>query len=502
MRLLAALASGAILTVISPPIGLHYLHWFSFLALFWSLQEGQNRRNALLGYASGWLGVFLLFYWLIETVVRFSNLPWIAAFAVLVIFASAFALPYALVFGSVHWFRQRLGTAWVWLTPAVLVSVERLGPALFPYYQGVSQYRTPLTWQLASVTGVLGLSYLVMLTNAALAEGLIYRRREGRPQPWGLYAAVGGLFIANLAFGFWRHGAVEQTLAAAPTLRVAILQQHTTMEERLSHSRRDALDSWLRITEKVMDQSPDLVVWPEGALPYNPDEPKVAELLGGMARSGNFAFLVGGGTSEKAPPESGRRYIHYNSCYLFDRQGKITGRYDKMVPLPFGEYIPFSDTFPFLKDIIEGPGDFRAGTTPTRFATDDYSFTTPICYEAILNRAMWALATGDLFVNITNDAWFGDTASPHQHAMLAAVQATQFGRPMLRIAYTGVCFIVEPHGDIKAETKPFEEVATVESLRLATVPTIYQRGGWIFAWLCVGASVAGFVLGRRRGLSA
>lgn len=502
LRVGAALASGAVLTIVSPPMNVHWLHWFSFLPLFWALRPGEHRLNAKLGYAMGWIVVFLLFYWLVGTIEIFSSLPTVAALVVHVVFASAFALPYLLVFGSVHWLRERFGLAWIGLVPAVLVAVEKLSPALFPYFQGVSQYRNPYTWQLASVFGAYGLSYLVMLTNATLAEALIYRRREGRPQPWGVYGLVLAVFLGNVGFGAWRHGAVEAKLAAAKTLNVALLQEDVTMEQRRTTSSREDFASWVRLTKKLEGQKIDLVVWPEGAVPYNPSDPKVLEYLGRLTSEGGYELLVGGGTAEKAPPESGRNYLFYNSCYLIDREGKLRGRYDKMVPLPFGEYIPFSQTFPWLNDLIEGPGDFRAGTNPTIFQASGYTFSVPICYEAILDRQMWNLKDADLFVNITNDAWFGDTASPWQHAMLAAVQSVQYGRPMLRIAYTGVCMVVEPHGDILYETQPFEEYAGVVPLRLAQVETVYKRGGWIFSWLCVAAAALAFGFGRRAAPAA
>ena len=91
------------------------------------------------------------------------------------------------------------------------------------------------------------------------------------------------------------------------------------------------------------------------------------------------------------------------------------------------------------------------------------------------------MSNADLFINITNDAWFGDTPAPHQHAVL--ITSHEWGRPLLRIAYTGVSFVVEPHGAIKYETKPFVEEARVEELRLGKIQTLYRMGGWLFPWL-------------------
>jgi len=511
-RLLAAVISGSVLMFISAPANLHYLHWFIYLPLYWALRPGEHRRNALLGYVAGWFCVFLNFFWLIETVVRFSSLPWVAGLAVHLLFTTVFSLNYPLIFGLVHWTRDRLGLGWVVVIPALHVATEKLAPALFPYYQGVSQYRTGALWQLASVTGVYGLTYLVMLSNAVLAE-LMYRHKEGRPKPWLAPAGVVALVSLVIGFGTWRKDQVEAQLAEAPVVRVAMLQQGVTMEERLMAPALTWLASWVELTREAAPYRPDLVIWPEGAVPFNPHDERPAQALGDRSpleyfletsEKGKFDLLIGGGTYEPhEPDEYGRTFTSYNSAYLFNREGVLAGRYDKMVPLPFGEYIPLSDTFPFLKGIIQGPGDFQRGTEPTVFEVRNadgqtYTFSVPICYEAILEDTMADLSLADVYVNITNDAWFGDTASPHQHAMLAAVQAMHYGRPMVRIAYTGVNLVVEPHGVIRYETAPFETVVAVEELRVAPVETLFARGGWVFPWLCVFGSLVAVVIGWRR----
>ncbi len=494
ISVLAAAISGLVQAVIAPPANLHWLHWASFLPLFWALRQGHTRRNALLGYIAGYLATFSIFFWLTETIVRFSNIPFFLALSVTQLFAIFFSLPWALLFGLVHPTRQRMGIAWIVLVPAYLVAIEYLFPQLFPVYQGVSQYRVPWTSQLASITGVRGISWLLMLVNCSLAE-IIYRRREGRSPPWKVLALAATLFLGNIIYGAWRYGEVDEFLLEAPTIQVGIVQQDVTMEERLSGTFREAVESWFRDTARLYGQNIDLVVWPEGASPYNPHEEPMKEALGKLVERGDFEILVGGGTYEE--PEGGSTspedLIFYNSCYFMDRDGNIAGRYDKMVPLPFGEYIPFSNTFPVLRTLIRGPGDFRAGTHPTVFQAEGFTFTTPICYEAILPRIVRRMMNADLLINITNDAWFGDTRCPYQHAMLAAIRAVEFGRPMLRIAYTGISMIVEPQGRITYETKPFTRVTTVKEIRLGRVDTIYRRWGDWFAILCTlvsGISIA------------
>ena len=130
-------------------------------------------------------------------------------------------------------------------------------------------------------------------------------------------------------------------------------------------------------------------------------------------------MIVGGGTRERnADPSMGEAKVSvFNSVYHFSRDGKINARYDKMVPLPFGEYLPFADTFPWLADLIEGPSSFQAGTQAVVFESEHARIATPICYEAILTYVCQKFDSPQLFVNVTNDAWFGDTAaSTNMHA--------------------------------------------------------------------------------------
>lgn len=529
-RMLLAALSGLGMVLVCPPIGLRHLLWFVFVPMFLSLRSGSHRQNMLMGYVAGWVMLFANFVWLADTVVTFSSLPYAASLLVVVAFASFFGLPYAVVFGLARWLRERLGLGWLLVVPALQVANEALSPALFPYTLGATLYRDPYIWQLASVLGGSSLSFLALLCNALLAE-TIWRLQEQRapsaPPPLpprrasGLamaWWAVAAMLAGVVAFGAWRVKQVEAVLTEAPTLRVSLLQQTGDMEYWLGQSAWEMLSAWIILTRKIQAEEPDLVVWPEGSVLINPDDDREYRALGGksprdffggMAAQGGYDLLIGGGTIEllEGTTADGRqRFTAYNSCYKFDRSGNLGGRYDKMVPLPFGEYLPLSDVFPILRELIQGPGDFRAGREVVRFSASSrrgsvqYDFSTPICYEAILGAQMWKMRGVDLLVNITNDAWFGDTAAPHLHAMLAAVRAMELGRPLLRVAYTGIGMVVEPHGQILYETDPFQEVARVETLRLGQVQTLYARGGFVFPWLTglLGVGALGWAWQQQR----
>ena len=197
-------------------------------------------------------------------------MPEPVAWLVVALYAVAFALPFALLGAAVHWTRQRFGVGWIWLLPGLQVALEHAWPALFPYYHGALFYRTEWTWQWASVFGVTGLTYLVFLTTCLGTELLWRFGPQEQSQPTGDFAplrktiiAVAALFVGHLIFGAWRFPAVESSLQSAERLKVAILQQNVTMQYRLERSPWVSIRDWTKQTLSVVDQKPDLVIWPE-----------------------------------------------------------------------------------------------------------------------------------------------------------------------------------------------------------------------------------------------
>jgi apolipoprotein N-acyltransferase len=508
IRVAVTVLSAALLSVLSPPLNVHWLHWVAFLPMFWVLDADTPRRNWRLGWLYGIVGVGLLFRWMVFTIILFSpGMPTGGAQGVLVLFSLVFGLPYALLWGMVHPMRRRLGVWWVLAWPALQVSIEWLSMhvLLFPYNHGVSQYRVATTWQLASVTGVFGLTFLVFFVNATLGESL-YRWREGRRFSPVLPAIGTGALSAVVLFGTWRYERVETTLRGAETLRVAQLQSKHGMDERMSTRSEDEFAEWMDMTRAIPPGAADLVVWPEGASPYDLDlasgrRSKAATSVVDAARAGGFDLAIGGGRRQRvADAATGKTRVEaFNTVYWFRADGTSAGHYDKMVPLAFGEKLPFP-----LKQLVPGMaaplgiGDFREGYDPVVFDGTEVRAATPICYEAILPGTCRLFRDADLLVNVTNDAWFGNTANPHQHAMLAATRSVELGIPMFRSAYTGISMVIEPHGVIHDETRPFEQVARIVTVRLGKVDTVYARFGDWFVGLCAAGLAAAAVRVWRR----
>ena len=173
LRFVAAALSGVLLYLTAPPLNLAGLAWFLWVPLLVVQVPGRHKLNLGLAYAAGWIAQTVIYSWLVDTVVIFSSLPMPIAVLVLLLFSTAFSVHFALMFGGAAWLRQRLGLLWVLALPVLVIAVERLFPQLFPYYQGVTQYRHPWIFQSVSVFGVWGLSFLVMLSNCVIAETVI-----------------------------------------------------------------------------------------------------------------------------------------------------------------------------------------------------------------------------------------------------------------------------------------------------------------------------------------
>lgn len=423
------------------------------------------------------------------------------------LFAAFWGLPYGILCTLIFPLRRAFGCWWVFIFPFCWVAVEFLFPSLFPYFQGLSQYRVLPVFQLASVFGVYGVTYLVILTNSALANLLfeIRDRQAGliwyRLFSWLPLGLVCLLWMANFTWGMVRLQNVERKSEQASVARIALLQQAYSMEEMITWRGEDSLAAWLVSSQKIKSESISLMIWPEASVLYNPARLSTKQRLSDFAKEGGVFFLTGGDTLRVTKEKGVRKYEQWNSAYVFSPDGEIEGRYDKMIRLPFGEYLPWP--FDFLEGKISGVGNLVAGKSPVLFHTNSFTFTTPICYEAILENQMRKMMEADVIINITNDAWFGpfyNNTAAHQHAMLAEVNAVEFGRPFVRSATTGINLVVEPTGKVVYETMPFTEAGDIISLRLITLKTPYRTWGRYFPHFSTGIALMalGIVFWRLR----
>ncbi len=499
IAVLALVFSGTVQALISPPLNLWPLHPISWVPALFVLERLRGGRALLAGWLVGASAQAAIFYWVVHTVQTFSNLPTWAAILVLIgyaglwgFYAAVFAWGYGAIRGAAGWL-------WPVAIPAWFVACEYLNPQLFPYFQGVAWYQQPWIFLVTGLTGVPGMTFFVLLCNC-LVLAAIHQRRA--PSPDNRRAVIAGA-VALASFGVVALGysqvrlhKIEAAEATAPTTRIALLQTDLSVPKSRALSRRGPFahaNLYVDAATKAMEDDPeiDVFVWPEGGLRGPASSRRNARVLDFADEFDVEIWTGGGGVSER---EDGSRARH-NAAFRIDANGKVGPRYDKNILLPFGEFMPLSGVFPILRK-IKGVGNFDPGDGLVVHETPHGSFVFLICYEAIRHRYVRGgfRAGADILVNITYDAWFGDTSNPTQHLMLSAIQSAEHGVPLVRTATTGISAFVDARGVITEQSEVFTKDLLVQDVKRVRLPTPYAAVGDWFAWLCILASAFGLVL--------
>lgn len=505
----ALLFSGAIQAAIAPPwswIALHPLSWLPALFVI-------ARLRGWRAFAAGWLvgasANAAIFAWIVPTIAVFTDLGSAVGVLALALFAASFGL-YAGVFAwGFASIRSAAGAAWPLAIAAWFTACEFLGPQFFPYFQGVAWYQTPALFLATAMTGVAGITFLVLLANAVALQALeTVRARRGARAVAANALALLLLLAAAAAAAQWQNLRVTAAEHEAASLRVALIQpggdpvapgarnaaEAERNVEKLAAQARDALDS---------DPSIQVVVLPEKSLDWEPTK-RWNRAIRDLAPTRRVEVWTGASSSDKSDPARPRSF---NSAYRLRADGTIDPRYDKNVLVPFGEYVPFGDRLAWLRQAI-GRRGFDAGHALPIYDAGKARFVFLICYEAILPAYVRdPVQRGtDLIVNLTYDGWFGDTAEPTQHLMLVAVQAAQLGVPVLRATTTGISALIDARGRIVARTALFERATLVGDVAPLRAPGLYVAWGDWFAWSCSGASalllISRWVASSRRAAPA
>jgi apolipoprotein N-acyltransferase len=353
--------------------------------------------------------------------------------------------------------------------------------------------------QFASVVGVYGLGLITVAAVSAFAPLV----DAGPRRPRLIAAGLGALALAGLfAFGTARLSSAR--LVETPTL-VRLVQADIPQDYKWSPEAYQAiLGRYLELTARPGDALPDVVIWPEGALPTTANDlfaSSDAQAVAGALQTGQ-TLLAGLSRGEPDPSaETGARY--YNSLFALHDEGaaglRIGQIYDKHRLVPFGEYLPIGDLMSRIgvRSLVHVPADFSAGPTPAPISLVNAPPVQPlICYEALYpgftpataaTRPAWV-------VNVSNDAWFGRTSGPRQHLNLASYRALETGLPVARATPTGVSAMIDPWGRIVEGKRLDPGLAGVIDVRLPqpAPPTVYGRWGDLgFAVLLVIMLIAG-----------
>ncbi|MBZ9821989.1 apolipoprotein N-acyltransferase [Mesorhizobium sp. CA4] len=457
-RALMAFAAGALAVLAQAPYDFFAVCFVSFPVLVWLLDGAtgeasdgwlQRLRPA---FATGWwfgFGYFLAGLWWIgqALLVEADNFAWALPFAVVGIpFALAFFYGFATIvarlfwssdigriaalafgFGLTEWLRDFLFTGFPW---------NAVGYAAMP---------VPLLMQSVSVTGMIGMNALAVFLFSLPA--LVAARRHLR---LGIALFI-ILVAAHVGFGYFR---LVTPVETTRSIDVRIVQPAVDLSEKWDTSVRDRIfATLLGISGKAPEDGhakPQLILWPETSVPFLfTERPDALTALGDMLADGQM-LIAGVVREEGGSASAGSRY--YNSVVAINDKGEIVDAVDKVHLVPFGEYLPFAELFERfgIGRLVAGPMNFAPGNERHPIGLPGGLRAAPfICYEVIFPDLVGVdSASSDVIVNVTNDAWFGDTPGPYQHFRQAQIRAVENGLPLLRAANNGISAVVDSRGRI------------------------------------------------------
>jgi apolipoprotein N-acyltransferase len=536
---LLTLLSAGLQILVFPLSNLYFLGWVAVAPLLIALLRARQPDTLqllagvkllpakpgqafLLAYVCGVLWYAGTCYWIYNTMRQYGGVGTLAALGLLLLFClylaiyhGAFGLLISLLAsptdgdGPNPFSRQVL-----LLAPFAWVAVELARTRItgFPWdLLGISQVDNIPLSHIATVTGVYGLSFEIMVVNTALAAAFVIRSERGqrskrKPLLLATAAAIVVLQAGRLI-----------SPPAVPTDHTARLVQQNIPVLQGSEWTKEYFDGTLRDLSVVSLTAPslslpgqdpskrgassphtDLIVWPESPAPFYSTDPAFREAVSNIARESQSWMLVGSLGIRNAAQSPTHATQLFNSGSLVSPGGEWGERYNKMHLVPFGEYVPFRRIFGFAGGLTKEVGDFSPGTSRAALQAAN-KLGVFICYESIFPDEIRQLAANgaEVFVNISNDGWYGDSGAYAQHLKQARMRAVENNRWLLRDTNTGVTAAIDPYGRVVSRIPRKVRAALDAGYALTNVTTFYTRHGDWFAYLCAIISVAGLLLNFR-----
>ena len=504
--------------------------WFGLVPLLWALlcPETVNhrrpfRRAFLIAYLCGVLWYMGNCYWVRDTMLRYGDMPTGAPTLLLIAFSLVLGGYFGLFGLGLMLIRQATGKPRLALAsaPFLWVALELAASRItsVPWDQlGYSQVDNGIVSHLAPWTGVYGITFLLVVANAFIATGYVV---EPRIKLWEMTRR--DWFKSDLVSGF---GFLLMFLEAGtgirplklPTSATAVLiqpnldvagdndwssptdwQQHMVWLQKLASEQCKTYIAGIPQTGAANGEiicppyptHPDLVVWPEApALSFMEADPRFQQGIATLAKTQQAPVIVGGYGMDRSEGE--QQWLDYNSAMVFASDGHRVGRYDKIHLVPFGEYIPFQQYLTFAHKLTGKVSSFSRGVDRTTFRLNGHRYGVFICYEAVFADEVrhFAQLGAEVLVNISDDAWYGDTSAPWQHLNMVRMRAIENRRWILRATNNGVTAAIDPYGRVRQSIPRHQADALPAQYGFRNDITFYSAHGDVFALLCVLLSFA------------
>jgi apolipoprotein N-acyltransferase len=506
-----AVFSAILQIIIFPLPNLYVLSWIAVVPLLVALLRARKPATLQLEGsvkylpARPWQGFFLGYlcgilwyggscYWVYSTMKQYGGISAGGAAGLLLLFCLYLGLYHGLFGLVIATLAKRSTRLALVASPFVWVAVElaRTRVSGFPWdLIGIAQVDNAPLARIAQITGVYGISLEIMIVNAAFAAAFLVKRNRRN-----------SLLLASVAAAFVLQSARWMPLPPAAADRSALLvQENIPVLDNGDWTRQyfqDTLASLVQISEQTVPVSQpklNLVVWPESPAPFFSSDTSFRLQLSDLARNTRDWVVVGNVAvqSTNSGQPSGNEI--FNSASLVSPEGDWTARYDKIHLVPFGEYVPFKRWLSFAGGLTREVGDFSRGISRAPLQAGSAGLGVFICYESIFpdDVRQFAAQGAKVFVNISNDGWYGDSGAYAQHLKQARMRAIENDRWLLRDTNTGVTASIDPYGRVVASVPRKVRTALAAPYAAISDTTFYTRYGDWLAYACAIISIGALV---------
>jgi apolipoprotein N-acyltransferase len=490
--MLFALLSAALQVLVFPSFSYSALSWICIAPLIYvlSLRELTLRNAFLIGYICGIIWYAGTCFWIYHTMHLYGGLSKPVSVGIVVLFCLYLGLYHGVFGAALAWVAGERNTKTaIFVSPFIWVAVELMRYHItgFPWdVLGTAAVdNLGIAW-LARWTSVYGLSFLIAFVNATFAWAL-YRR-----------SLIDAIVALALAGGLQACSAYNPPSSPAP-YKATLVQQNIPINPPGTWT-PDYFDRVMfdlaNMSHAPSDSRNDvrLMVWPESPSPFYVTDVKFRTWISTLARD-QKSFVIAGslGTGDN------EREV-YNSAVFINPSGDFSGRYDKMRLVPFGEYVPFKQTLFFAEKLTREVSEFSRGNKRNVFDLGPGKAGVFICYESIFPNEVrqFAQSGANVFVNISNDGWYGPYGAPGQHLNMARMRAIENDRWILRATNTGITASIDPYGRVVARSEREVRVALEAPYDFRDHRTFYTRFGDWFAYACAIIAAIVLVIPRRR----
>jgi len=465
MKFLLSILSSILLVLSFLPYNLHYLSWIAFVPIFIAIKNQTTLKKVfLIGFIYGFCVSIGLFY----GILLYGLKIFLCTLIYFTLHITTFTLSVAFLQYKVRRFQLSIPPL-LW---TALEYLRNVGPLSFPTNIGICQYQSFLLIQVATITGIYGVSFLIVLVNSFITEFL-----------WSFFITKNcsikhiillGLIILSVV-GVSIYSPMTKFIEEKSSIDISIIQGSIPVwlykidrwDKKYS---KIVKNTYLKLTEQVIKNHPELIIWPETNLHrFILESPILKKKLFEYAKKGNL-FMVIGSLTKKGNNQ-------FNSAIITSPEGKILGQYDKVHLVPIAEK------------------DFTPGREISPIKTPIGDIGINICFESLYPSISRILAQrgANIFIILTNDGWFKKTVVTHLHPVNAVFRAVENRRYVIRVAQSGISMIIDPYGRILKQSELFKPCILSGKVGIEKRLTFYTKFGDIFCYLCLILSIGFFI---------